>query len=48
MASNLFKIKHALYMNIFHKGFSKGFKNNLEGVNVLFMQSDGGLTPMNS
>ncbi|CAB0043698.1 unnamed protein product [Trichogramma brassicae] len=30
------------------KGFSKGFKNNLEGVNVLFMQSDGGLTPMNS
>ncbi|GAB6023455.1 hypothetical protein CHUAL_008235 [Chamberlinius hualienensis] len=28
------------------KGFSSGFQNNLEGVNVLFMQSDGGLTPM--
>ncbi|XP_011502377.1 PREDICTED: 5-oxoprolinase [Ceratosolen solmsi marchali] len=30
------------------KNFSKGFKNKLGGVNVLFMQSDGGLTPMNS
>lgn len=30
------------------KGFSSGFKNNLKGVNVLFMQSDGGLTQMNS
>lgn len=29
------------------KGFSQGFSNNLEGSNVLFMQSDGGLTPMN-
>lgn len=28
------------------KGFAGGFKNELEGVNVLFMQSDGGLTPM--
>lgn len=28
------------------KGFSNGFKNNLEGTRVLFMQSDGGLTPM--
>ncbi|XP_074027343.1 5-oxoprolinase isoform X2 [Leptinotarsa decemlineata] len=30
------------------EGFSKGFKNNLEGTRVLFMQSDGGLTPMQS
>lgn len=28
------------------KSFSSGFKNNLEGTRVLFMQSDGGLTPM--
>ncbi|KAL6260479.1 hypothetical protein P5V15_008004 [Pogonomyrmex californicus] len=28
--------------------FSSGFKNNLKNVNVLFMQSDGGLTPMDS
>nr|XP_012216316.1 PREDICTED: 5-oxoprolinase [Linepithema humile]XP_012216317.1 PREDICTED: 5-oxoprolinase [Linepithema humile] len=28
--------------------FSSGFKDNLKGVNVLFMRSDGGLTPMNS
>lgn len=28
------------------KGFSSGFKNRLKGVNVLFMQSDGGLTQM--
>lgn len=28
------------------QGFSEGFKNNLEGTRVLFMQSDGGLTPM--
>ncbi|XP_076333273.1 5-oxoprolinase [Tachypleus tridentatus] len=27
-------------------GFSSGFKNNLKDVNCLFMQSDGGLTPM--
>ncbi|XP_029033691.2 5-oxoprolinase [Osmia bicornis bicornis] len=30
------------------QGFSSGFKNKLKGVNVLFMQSDGGLTPMHS
>ncbi|XP_078052586.1 5-oxoprolinase [Augochlora pura] len=30
------------------EGFSSGFKDKLQGVNVLFMQSDGGLTPMNS
>ena len=30
------------------QGFSSGFKDKLKGVNVLFMQSDGGLTPMNS
>ncbi|XP_033333786.2 5-oxoprolinase [Megalopta genalis] len=30
------------------EGFSCGFKDKLRGVNVLFMQSDGGLTPMNS
>lgn len=30
------------------QGFSSGFKDNLKGVNVLFMQSDGGLTPMDS
>lgn len=30
------------------EGFCKGFKNNLEGTRVLFMQSDGGLTPMNN
>eukprot|EP00088_Acartia_fossae_P069611 TRINITY_DN9141_c0_g1_i1.p1 TRINITY_DN9141_c0_g1~~TRINITY_DN9141_c0_g1_i1.p1 ORF type:complete len:1151 (+),score=248.77 TRINITY_DN9141_c0_g1_i1:82-3453(+) len=29
-------------------GFSSGFENNLAGANVLFMQSDGGLTPMES
>ena len=29
-------------------GFSSGFKHNLAGCNVLFMQSDGGLTPMQS
>ena len=28
------------------RSFSSGFKNNLSGVNVTFMQSDGGLTPM--
>ncbi|KAL0488429.1 5-oxoprolinase [Acrasis kona] len=27
--------------------FCAGFKNNLQGVNVTFMQSDGGLTPAN-
>ena len=27
-------------------GFRSGFKDNLSGVNVTFMQSDGGLTPM--
>jgi len=29
-------------------GFSSGFVNDLKGANVLFMQSDGGLTPMQS
>merc|ERR1719474_2388715 len=29
-------------------GFSSGFKNKLADTNVLFMQSDGGLTPMHS
>ena len=29
-------------------GFSSGFKNKLGGTNVLFMQSDGGLTPMDT
>lgn len=28
------------------QGFAAGFTNDLKGVNVLFMQSDGGLTPM--
>ncbi|CAG9859662.1 unnamed protein product [Phyllotreta striolata] len=28
------------------EGFSNGFKNRLQGTRVLFMQSDGGLTPM--
>ncbi|KAL1500984.1 hypothetical protein ABEB36_006393 [Hypothenemus hampei] len=28
------------------ESFRSGFKNNLEGTRVLFMQSDGGLTPM--
>lgn len=28
------------------QGFAAGFQKQLEGVNVLFMQSDGGLTPM--
>uniref|UniRef100_A0A3Q0QXW5 5-oxoprolinase, ATP-hydrolysing n=1 Tax=Amphilophus citrinellus TaxID=61819 RepID=A0A3Q0QXW5_AMPCI len=28
------------------KGFTSGFKGGLEDVDVLFMQSDGGLTPM--
>lgn len=27
-------------------GFSEGFSDNLKSTNVLFMQSDGGLTPM--
>ena len=26
--------------------FAGGFQNNLQGKRVLFMQSDGGLTPM--
>lgn len=30
------------------ESFSSGFVDNLEGVKVAFMQSDGGLTPMNS
>jgi 5-oxoprolinase (ATP-hydrolysing) len=30
------------------EGFASGFKDNLAGTNVLFMQSDGGLTPMQS
>lgn len=28
------------------EGFASGFERRLEGVHVLFMQSDGGLTPM--
>ncbi|CAG9764851.1 unnamed protein product [Ceutorhynchus assimilis] len=28
------------------EGFCRGFKDNLKGTRVLFMQSDGGLTPM--
>nr|CAD7404141.1 unnamed protein product [Timema cristinae] len=28
------------------QGFASGFKDSLKGINVLFMQSDGGLTPM--
>lgn len=28
-------------------GFASGFKHGLREVNVLFMQSDGGLSPMN-
>lgn len=28
------------------EGFANGFKNKLAGCKVLFMQSDGGLTPM--
>lgn len=30
------------------QSFASGFKNKLEGTKVLFMQSDGGLTPMNN
>lgn len=30
------------------QGFAKGFNNNLQDTRVLFMQSDGGLTPMNN
>ncbi|GJQ79107.1 hypothetical protein Trydic_g5362 [Trypoxylus dichotomus] len=30
------------------QGFSRGFKDNLKGCRVLFMQSDGGLTPMDT
>lgn len=29
------------------RGFAEGFSGGLKGSNVLFMQSDGGLTPMN-
>ncbi|KAK0084686.1 hypothetical protein PV326_006193 [Microctonus aethiopoides] len=36
------------HIKTYLKSFSSGFKDNLAGVNVLFMQSDGGLTPMNS
>ncbi|XP_057327931.1 5-oxoprolinase [Microplitis mediator] len=36
------------HIKTYLQSFSSGFKNNLAGVNVLFMQSDGGLTPMNS
>lgn len=28
------------------RGFAEGFAGGLRGANVLFMQSDGGLTPM--
>ncbi|KAK2724731.1 hypothetical protein QYM36_001279, partial [Artemia franciscana] len=30
------------------RGFSRGFKDNLQGIQVMFMQSDGGLTPMDT
>lgn len=30
------------------EGFASGFKDNLKDSRVLFMQSDGGLTPMES
>jgi N-methylhydantoinase A/oxoprolinase/acetone carboxylase beta subunit len=30
------------------ESFASGFVDDLEGVKVAFMQSDGGLTPMNS
>jgi len=30
------------------RGFSEGFKDNLQGIQVMFMQSDGGLTPMDT
>eukprot|EP00095_Tigriopus_kingsejongensis_P002903 maker-scaffold336_size202805-snap-gene-0.21 protein:Tk02903 transcript:maker-scaffold336_size202805-snap-gene-0.21-mRNA-1 annotation:"5-oxoprolinase" len=30
------------------EGFASGFQDNLKGVNVTFMQSDGGLTPMDA
>ncbi|KAL0277618.1 UNVERIFIED_CONTAM: hypothetical protein PYX00_004848 [Menopon gallinae] len=30
------------------QGFASGFKDNLKGINVLFMQSDGGLTQMDA
>lgn len=29
------------------RGFAEGFSGGLKDANVLFMQSDGGLTPMN-
>ena len=35
-------------LNFYLGGFSSGFVNDLKGANVLFMQSDGGLTPMQS
>nr|CAI5830272.1 unnamed protein product [Callosobruchus analis] len=34
------------HVNRYTDGFSSRFKNNLQGTSVLFMQSDGGLTPM--
>ncbi|KAK3853136.1 hypothetical protein Pcinc_040305 [Petrolisthes cinctipes] len=35
------------HIKTYLKGFASGFKNELRDVNVLFMQSDGGLTQMN-
>ncbi|XP_059473428.1 5-oxoprolinase [Neocloeon triangulifer] len=34
------------HIQTYLKGFASGFKDDLKGVNVLFMQSDGGLSPM--
>lgn len=39
-------IKNYTFWYFFAQGFASGFKDDLKGVNVLFMQSDGGLTPM--
>ncbi|KAJ8672521.1 hypothetical protein QAD02_003780 [Eretmocerus hayati] len=36
------------HVKTYLQSFASGFKDNLQGVNVLFMQSDGGLTPMES
>ncbi|XP_065350424.1 5-oxoprolinase [Cloeon dipterum] len=34
------------HIQTYLKSFASGFKNGLKGVHVLFMQSDGGLSPM--
>lgn len=36
------------HIKTYVKGFACGFEKDLDGINVLFMQSDGGLTPMNN